>query len=98
MTQNDATAVEILGEEFLIRGASPERIRALADFVDSRFREMENTGRLQDPRRQAVLVSLNIAEEVFRERERLVTELTRTRERLDRCERILDGAVGVQSE
>ena len=94
MSDDGATAVRIHGEEFRVRGASPERIQALADFVDARFREMDKTGRTADLRRQAVLVSLNIAEEVFLERERRLDELERARYRLQECGRYLDGALG----
>ena len=61
------TAVRILGEEYKIRGASPERITTLADYVDRKFRQIEQ---VKDLRRQAVLVSLHIAEEMFAERDR----------------------------
>lgn len=93
MTEDGATAVHIHGEEFRVKGASPERIRALADFVDARFREMDKSGRNHDLRRQAVLVSLNIAEEVFLERERRLDALGRARDRLREYGQYLDGAL-----
>lgn len=61
------TSVKILGEEYKIRGASPERITTLAEYVDRKFRQIEQ---VKDLRRQAVLVSLHIAEEMFAERDR----------------------------
>jgi cell division protein ZapA (FtsZ GTPase activity inhibitor) len=61
------TSVRILGEEYKIRGASPDRITTLADYVDHKFRQIEQ---VKDLRRQAVLVSLHIAEEMFAERDR----------------------------
>lgn len=68
MTNSDAvTSVRILGEEYKIRGASAERITSLADYVDEKFRQIEQ---VKDLRRQAVLVSLHIAEEMFAERDR----------------------------
>lgn len=93
MIDDGATAVTIHGEEFRVRGASPERIRLLAEFVDARFREMEKSGRAHDLRRQAVLVSLNIAEEVFRERERRLDEVERVGYRLRECRRYLGGVL-----
>lgn len=94
MTDTDkGTAVLIHGEEFRIRGASPDRIRELAEFVDARFREMEKGTKTHDLRRQAVLVSLNIAEEVFRERERRLDELARARYRLRECGQYLQGVI-----
>lgn len=63
------TPVRILGEEYWIRGASSNRIRELAAFVDDRFREFGERGATIDLKRLAVLVSLNIAEEVFAERD-----------------------------
>lgn len=61
------TLVKILGEEYKIRGASAERITSLADYVDRKFRQIEQ---VKDLRQQAVLVSLHIAEEMFAERDR----------------------------
>lgn len=70
MSDRDAvTSVRILGEEYRIRGASPERVATIADYVDAKFREFETAGSAVDLKRRAILVSLNIAEEVFQEKE-----------------------------
>ena len=64
------TPVRILGDEFWIRGASATRVRDLAAYVDSKFQEISARAPGQDIRRLAVLVSLNLAEEIFAERDR----------------------------
>jgi cell division protein ZapA (FtsZ GTPase activity inhibitor) len=66
-SSESVTSVKILGEEYKIRGASAERITSLADYVDRKFRQIEQ---VKDLRQQAVLVSLHIAEEMFAERDR----------------------------
>mgnify|MGYP000902770606 CR=1 FL=1 len=60
--------VRIMGEEFRVAGASPERVQALAEFVDRRFREVQAARPSLDARRLAVAVTLTIAEELFDER------------------------------
>ena len=69
--RDTVTTVRILGEEFRIRGASPDRITEIADYVDAKFRELESSGSVMDLKRRAVLVSMNIAEEVFQHKEEL---------------------------
>jgi cell division protein ZapA (FtsZ GTPase activity inhibitor) len=86
--EQSVTRVQILGEEYRIRGASPERITALAAYVDAKFRELERAGSVMDLKRRAVLVSLNIAEEIFDERDRS----GRVLERLRHCRRKLEFA------
>jgi cell division protein ZapA (FtsZ GTPase activity inhibitor) len=73
------TSVRILGDEYKIRGASAERITSLAEYVDRKFRQIEQ---VKDLRQQAVLVSLHIAEEMFAERDRHRERETETLRRL----------------
>ena len=89
MSDSTVTAVEILGERYQVRGASSERISALAEYVDQKFRELQQSGHSIDMKRQAVLVSLNIAEEVFAERDLRGEEIESVRYRLRQCREFL---------
>jgi cell division protein ZapA (FtsZ GTPase activity inhibitor) len=87
--------VRILGEEYRLAGASPEQVRALAEFVDRRFRETLAARPSMDMKRLAVVVCLTIAEELFEERTRgqsrrlLETDAAR---RVRRCRETLEAA------
>jgi len=87
------TPVRILGDEYWIRGASPERVKELAAFVDAKFREASGRGSGLDIKRLAVLVSLNLAEEVFHERELSSKGIEEYRRRVARCRLQVEGAL-----
>jgi len=59
--------VYILGQKYTIKGEeTPEYIKQLADFVDSKLKEVcSNTPNLT-PLKAAILASLNIADELHR--------------------------------
>ena len=58
--------VEIFGNEYTIKGvAHPEYIKDLAQFVDSKMREItENTATISSTK-VAILAALNIADELY---------------------------------
>lgn len=89
-TADSGTPVSILGEELRLRGASPERINALAAYVDEMFRQHES---VKDMRRQAILVSLHIAEEMFEEREQIAARLRELEVRVRAGHGLLDSAL-----
>jgi cell division protein ZapA (FtsZ GTPase activity inhibitor) len=92
MERNDpGTPVRILGEEYRIAGASPERVRALASFVEGKFQELQVARPLVDIKRLAVAVCLNIAEELYQERARREAGDCTAVERVRRCRELLDG-------
>ena len=78
-TEPDMLSVTIFGSEYKIKGADPEYIGEVAAYVDKKMRELDR--RLSSsgaPAKIAILTSLNIADELFRERiekDRLVTDL-----------------------
>ena len=58
--------VEIFGQKYLIKGDADEvYIRTLADYVDTKMREVFERLKLATPNKVAVLASLNIAHELF---------------------------------
>ncbi|HZI89853.1 MAG TPA: cell division protein ZapA [Candidatus Polarisedimenticolia bacterium] len=68
----------IFGSEYKIKGADPDYIGEVAAYVDAKMRELERRLTSGPPTKIAILTSLNIADELFRERkerDRLVTDL-----------------------
>jgi len=64
------TTVDIFGRRFELRASgSDERLQELARYVDGRMRELADVSPHVDTARLAVLAALNIADELFRERE-----------------------------
>jgi len=64
------TTVDIFGRRFELRATgSDERLQELARYVDGRMRELAEVSPHVDTARLAVLAALNIADELFRERE-----------------------------
>ena len=77
-TEPDTLSVTIFGSEYKIKGADPDYIGEVAAYVDSKMRELERRLSSGAPAKIAILTSLHIADELFRERnerERLLTEL-----------------------
>ncbi len=60
--------VQLLGESFRIRGADQSEVDALARFVEEKVQEVRARNSAVPIRNLLVLTSLNIAEELFRER------------------------------
>ena len=79
--------LEILGQRLTVRGeGSPEYIRSLADYLDSRVRTVREQARVYDPLRLSLLAALHVVDELFRSREReaaLVAQLDRLRGQLE---------------
>ena len=64
-----STVVEIFGQTYNVRGdGDPDYLTELAQFVDSRMREVAGQVATVDPVKIAVLAALNIADEFSRYR------------------------------
>lgn len=58
--------VEIFGQKYVIKGNNDEAyILQLAEYVDSKMREMHGRHKLSTPVKTAVLSAINIAHELF---------------------------------
>ncbi len=79
------TAVEIFGRRFELRATdSGEHLMELAGYVDGRMRELAEVSPNVDTAKLAVLAALNIADELFRERQTEPgTRTERVRQRLE---------------
>jgi cell division protein ZapA len=62
--------VDILGQKYTIKGDAPEEyIKKLAAFVDLKLKEVHSSSPSMAPLKAAILVSLNIADELHRIKE-----------------------------
>ena len=69
MSEESGTiAVRLLGEPFRIRGGNPEEVEQLARYVEAKFEEVRSRNEGLPLRNLWMLTSLNISEELFRER------------------------------
>lgn len=66
--ESNTVSVSIFGSEYKIKGADPEYIESVAAYVDGKMRELERRLATGTPTKIAILASLNIADELFRER------------------------------
>ncbi len=64
------TEVEIFGERYTLRGTdSPDYLLRVAEYVDGKFQEVAKGSPALVPAKVAVLASLNIADELFKQNE-----------------------------
>jgi cell division protein ZapA len=87
--------VEIAGQRYPIRSALDERyVAELATYVESRMRAASDVAPTSDILGLAILVALNIADELFRLRAQHSEANGELNERALRLERIVDEALG----
>lgn len=83
--------VEIQGQRYPIRTAlEAEYVSRLASYVDEKMRAAADSGPNGDALRVAVLAALNVADELFRCRERGRARDGQLAERAGELERLLD--------
>ena len=87
----DSTRVEIFDQSYLIKGSmEAEYIRELAAYVDRKMREITGSSKTADSLKVAVMAALNIADELFQEREGAKKLTSFVYERSAECSRQLD--------
>jgi cell division protein ZapA len=63
--------VYIYGAEYSVRGLDEaSKIKAVAEYLDTKMREVDKSVRVDSSLKVAILASLNITHELFREREK----------------------------
>ena len=93
---NEVVQVDIFGSQYTIRKGSenPEYIARVAAYVDQKMREINERLPVASVSRVAVLASLNLADELFKEREGLARDPA-VADRLEKScaelDRVLDG-------
>ncbi len=61
--------VRIYGAEYAIRGPSDANyVKAIAEYVDNKMREVDKNVRVDSSLKVAILATLNITDELFKER------------------------------
>ena len=89
--QGRVVPVDIHGQRYPIRsGLDPEYVARLATYVDEKMRAAADSTPTGDSLRLAVLVALNIADELFRCRDTTRARDGRLAERAEELERLLD--------
>ncbi|MBM3307086.1 MAG: cell division protein ZapA [Candidatus Eisenbacteria bacterium] len=87
--------VEIFGSEYRIRGdADPESIQEIAHYVDSKMREVDGETALGSSLKVAILAALNIAGELFRERDDRNRLLAEVEERAEELSQEIESQMG----
>lgn len=87
-------SVTIFGSEYKIKGADPAYIREVAAYVDGKMRELDGRLATGTPTKIAILTSMNIADELFRQRDELRRLEAELRERAERLDRTLGDCLG----
>ncbi len=86
--------VDIHGQRFPIRSSlDPQYVAELASYVDKKMRAAADAVPANDTFGLAVLVALNIADELFRCQEAQASESTTVTERARGLERLVDDAL-----
>jgi len=86
-----STRVEICDQSYLIKGSmESDYIKELAAYVDRKMREISGSSMTADSLKVAVMAALNIADELFQERESAKKLNSFIYERSAECSRQLD--------
>lgn len=89
-----ATAVEIYGEVYQVRGSdNHEYLQGLADLVDRKMREVARHLSTADTARIAILAALNLADELSRAERRQEGERVEIQEKVAALTEELSGAL-----
>ncbi len=90
--------VNIFGTEYPVRGSTdPEYILRVAQYVDRKMREVDQAAAGRPVFKVAILAALNIADELFREREERTRPIQVYEERVRRLSEELAAVLGGQS-
>src|SRR5438067_7309983 len=92
MVAKNVVQVEIFGHSYTIRGeADQDYILRVAAFVDRKMREITEKLPVASLSKVAILASLNIADELFKERAQREQEGVELNHRAARLNEVLDG-------
>jgi cell division protein ZapA len=85
------TRIEIYDQTYQIRGeVDTEHIRSLAAYVDRKMREIADASKTVDSLKVAVMAALNIADELFQERDNSRKLDSIVYDKSLQCSRLLD--------
>lgn len=84
MTRTYKTEVEILGNIYTVRGdEDPAYIKQVAEYVDRQMREVIAKTSTVSTDKVAILIALNIADELFKTRQLVTERVTSLIKRID---------------
>jgi cell division protein ZapA len=91
-----SVTVQIAGQRYTLRSdAGEDTVRAIASFVDRRMKEIQKQTRTADTQSLAILTALQIAEDLFSEREATEALKKRVRDKSESLLRFLEREGGV---
>lgn len=91
MEEKQSATVEIFGREYKIKGVADEAyIQRVAKYVDGKMKKVSQGSSLPTQDRLAILAALNIADELFQEREDSSRALSNVEHSTDNMISILD--------
>ena len=94
MTMTRVVTVEIAGQQYPIRSTLDERyVTELAGYVEQKMRDASDVAPTSDVLGLAILVALNLADELFRAREHHSTAHDDLHERAMRLEAMVDAVL-----
>jgi cell division protein ZapA len=83
--------VRIYGAEYPVRGyADANYIKQVADYVDKKMREVDKTIRVDSSLRVAILASLNITDELFKEQKQNALLRQQLEDKIDKLNALID--------
>ncbi|MFQ6113263.1 MAG: cell division protein ZapA [bacterium] len=88
--------INIYGTEYPIKGdakTDSEYIKQVAEYVDRKMREIDQSTQAKSSLKVAILAALNITDELFREREEKQSLLTHMRDKIKNLSNLLDHTV-----
>ncbi|MCP4632750.1 MAG: cell division protein ZapA [candidate division Zixibacteria bacterium] len=97
-TKKQSAKVNIFGEDYTIKGeANSEYIHQVAQYLDRKMRKVSEGLANRSHDKVAVLAALNIADELFREREQSENFVSSIEGRLDQFCDILDNSIDTEA-
>jgi cell division protein ZapA len=91
-----SVTVQIAGQRYTLRSdAGEDTVRAIAALVDRRMKDIQKQTRTADTQSLAILTALQIAEDLFEERDATATLKKRIRDKSESLLRFLEREGGV---
>jgi cell division protein ZapA len=92
--RSDAVKIEIFDQVYNVNAdQNEEYLKELAEYVDSKMREVAAATRMVDSVKVAVLAALNIADELFAARQRQEKTEGPLRKRVEKCVALVEKAI-----
>lgn len=89
--EGNVLKVNIFGTEYPVKGTiDVEYIRQVADYVDSKMHDVEKNTSAKSSLKVAILAAINIADELFREREEKRGLVRSLEEKINRLSQLIN--------